>query len=355
MWVAGHPHWESIMLCWSCGKEIPDNATRCSHCEADVVVPSSEDLEVGRELLDQMDPEVMSELRKIVAGCATGEEFVNQIMVGECPNCGSDNTGNCEHDPDVDDLTIGRCFECGHLWCSICDAPFTAGQASCPGCDKLESEIDLMKEDWDDDDSPEISRYHLLAAEIFGYSFANYLEHLMMEDASFETEMPAAARLLEHALQENWPATRVGRELFPDNPLNERQAQNLLDSCRNALLVVDAESPAESFRNAVRQSIQEAITDGLNDEQATEDLVAQICYRASDFAVLLELHGESILEYSDELRGEDPVDDDEEDLLADDDYDNFFDDDDDDDEADDHIEDDDDDDDEADDVGNDMD
>ena len=327
------------MLCWSCGKEIPDNATRCSHCEADVMVPSAEDLELGRELLDQMDPEVMSELRRIVAGCGTGEEFVNQIMVGECPKCGSDKTGDCEHDPEVDDLTIGRCFECGHLWCSICDTPFTAGQASCPGCDKLEGEMRLMEANRDDDDFPEISRYHLLAAEIFGYSFANYLEHLELEDEGFETEMPNAARLLERALQENWPAARVGRALFPDDPLNEQQTRNLLDSCKNALLVVDAESPAESFRIGVRQSIQEAIADDLNDEQVAEDLVKQICCRASDFAVLLGLLDESILAYSDELRDEAPLDDDEEDFLADDD-----DDDDDDDEAD-----------EADAVGNDMD
>ena len=33
------------MLCWSCGKELPENATRCAYCEADVVsIPNKEEM-----------------------------------------------------------------------------------------------------------------------------------------------------------------------------------------------------------------------------------------------------------------------------------------------------------------------
>ncbi len=89
----------------------------------------------------------------------------------------------------------------------------------------------------------------------------------------------------------------------------------------------------------MRGCIRYAVREGLPDDDAIEKLVAQICYRASDLAVLLELEGEFLSQYSDELRhptakdqdsstgngdvdddDEDDVDDDEDDIQEDDGY-----------------------------------
>ncbi len=296
------------MLCWSCGKELPQGATRCSYCEADMIsLPSEKEMHAARDILQHMDPNTISELQELFAASKNGEEFVNKIMVGDCPACGSSSTGNCEHDPDVEDLTIGRCFDCGVLWCTICGTEYDLEDGECVVCQMGEEEDFEDDGLWDDDDSDEqLDRYHLLAAEIFGYSFANYRNHLGIGNIRFEKLMPDDAKMLERAVLENWPLKRVADAIGE----SEEVAAGWLKSCRKALQVVDAPNAGESFRAGVRRSIEHAVAEGLNDADAIEDLVTQICYRVSDFSVLLEMEGLPLQAYSDQLRSEpDDIDD----------------------------------------------
>ena len=104
------------MRCWNCDKKIPDNATVCGFCEAAVEgEPTEEEKDVVRDLLKQMPPEAMNELRAAFEGSETAEEFADRIFVGDCPKCGSEETGNCEGDPEIGELLVGRCYECGQL------------------------------------------------------------------------------------------------------------------------------------------------------------------------------------------------------------------------------------------------
>ena len=292
------------MLCWSCGKEVAENATRCPHCEADVdFSPGEQDLNLAREFLDTIDAETESELMHVFETSRSGEEFINRIMIGDCPKCSSSKTGDCEHDPDVEDITMGRCFECGHVWCSICDAPYTPGQSACKVCIELE-------EGWDDpleNVSPPLDHYQLLAAEIYGYSFASYRDHLGIKDIRYEEVMPSAAAVLERAVQENWPVSRVAQELYPGEQLTEQEAEGFLNACKDASQVLGAENPAEAFRNGVRQSIQRAVKNGLTDDESMEELIKQICYRAADLAVLLDMESQPLSRYSRHLRREPDV------------------------------------------------
>lgn len=114
------------MICWSCQKEISDTAKRCPHCEAEVMVePTDEEGVAALNTLASMEPEVMSELRDVFEKSTSGEDFVNRIMVGDCPKCGSTNTADCENDPEIDDPCVARCFECRQLWCPDCGELFT--------------------------------------------------------------------------------------------------------------------------------------------------------------------------------------------------------------------------------------
>jgi hypothetical protein len=63
----------------------------------------------------------LEELKEAFLTTRTGEEFVNAIMIGACPTCGSDQTGDCENDPEFYyNILLARCYECGQLWCAEC-------------------------------------------------------------------------------------------------------------------------------------------------------------------------------------------------------------------------------------------
>jgi hypothetical protein len=109
------------MRCFNCNREIPDTAKICGHCEAPVMeAPTAEEMEAARALLEQLPPDVAAELEQTVRDSATADDFINRIFVGDCPKCDSTNTGNCEDDPEIAELLVGRCYECGQLWCTEC-------------------------------------------------------------------------------------------------------------------------------------------------------------------------------------------------------------------------------------------
>jgi len=142
-----------------------------------------------------------------------------------------------------------------------------------------------------------MERKHFLAAELFAYSFANYADHLGVNDR-FDKDMPDEVSVLETAERDNWSDDRVARALKCD----VADVPGWRVQFRRAVAIVDAPTPAESFRRAVRVSIIQAGKEGLDSELATERLVTQVCYRAADLAVLLQQTGTTLDHYSEELR-----------------------------------------------------
>jgi hypothetical protein len=127
------------MRCMNCNREIPKTAKICVHCESPVTPePSAEELDAARALLDGLPPDALAELQQVFRDSATADEFVDRIFVGDCPTCASSNTGDCENDPEIGELLVGRCYDCGQLWCTECDKLLKLGATVCD-C-------------WDDDD-----------------------------------------------------------------------------------------------------------------------------------------------------------------------------------------------------------
>ena len=145
-----------------------------------------------------------------------------------------------------------------------------------------------------------MTREQLLAAEVFGYSFANYQDHLGIGNERFERLMPTSVRALERATRDSWPLSRIAAELDTD----EENAQGLLDAYRRAIAVIDAPNAAEAFRNAIRFTIRNATAEGLKADEVVEKLVTQICYRTADLAYLLDREGKLLSRYSRHLRRE---------------------------------------------------
>ncbi|MFC2172484.1 hypothetical protein ACFLU6_07610 [Acidobacteriota bacterium] len=148
--------------------------------------------------------------------------------------------------------------------------------------------------------SRELSRIQLLTAEIHNYSYDNYYDHLGIGNVRFEKIMPNVAKTLERAARENWSLERTAKKLDIDID----KAQNLLEAYHEALEIIDAEDPSESFRAGVRHSIERAIKKGLGDPDSIENLVRQICYRTADLSFLLAQRDVPLSRYSRHLRKE---------------------------------------------------
>lgn len=127
------------MICQNCQKQIPDKAKVCLYCEAPVEPePTQEEMDLVLQMLGGMPPDALADLRRVIEESATADDFVNAIFVGECPKCGSSETGDCENDPDIDDLLTGRCFACGQLFCTECLRLLTPEKPSCDCADEEE-------------------------------------------------------------------------------------------------------------------------------------------------------------------------------------------------------------------------
>lgn len=102
------------------------------------------------DLLEGMSPELISAMHTAFEESNTGEEFVNRIMVGDCPECGSSKTGDCDKDPEIEDPCIGRCFDCGQIWCLDCGEYFkNPAQAIKHDCPAWE-DMDFDEDEWDE-------------------------------------------------------------------------------------------------------------------------------------------------------------------------------------------------------------
>ncbi len=144
-----------------------------------------------------------------------------------------------------------------------------------------------------------LKRIHLLAAEIFSYSYDNYDDHVGVNER-FDRIMPDMAGALEKAVNQNWPKKKVAQAI--DVP--EKDVDMWLGKTRDALRIVDAADPAELFRNGVRQSLKNALENGFQSDEDREKLVTQICYRVADLSLLLKQEGDQLFQYSRHLRKE---------------------------------------------------
>ncbi|HBA86100.1 MAG TPA: hypothetical protein DCZ95_18605 [Verrucomicrobia bacterium] len=149
-----------------------------------------------------------------------------------------------------------------------------------------------------------MTRRERLAAEFYGYSLANYADHLEVENERYTRLMPEFVDKLERAEAEQWAPGRIVAEL--DVP--KEDIPRLLAGIREAKKIVDTLNPSDAFRMSVRQQIEYALSKGLKDKSSINDLVTQICYCAADLGCLLEWEGKSLAAYSQWLRREKGVD-----------------------------------------------
>lgn len=69
---------------------------------------------------NSLPQEIQEYLKKCVKKSETEEQFISEIMVGDCPECGNNNTMDCDDIEGVEDPTLGLCKDCGYFWCIEC-------------------------------------------------------------------------------------------------------------------------------------------------------------------------------------------------------------------------------------------
>jgi hypothetical protein len=79
------------------------------------------------KLWGELPKDVREKLLEAVGAsdAAAVEEFLSEMFIGDCPDCGSRATGDCAREPDIKDVTVGICRDCGYLWCTECGRPVT--------------------------------------------------------------------------------------------------------------------------------------------------------------------------------------------------------------------------------------
>lgn len=100
------------------------------------------------ELFKALPEDIQDELIKAVeeSDATSPDDFISQVFVGECPECGSNNTGDCEEVPEIEDITLGLCNDCGHVWCTECGRAVAKGSVCehweiCERCTKKKDEF----------------------------------------------------------------------------------------------------------------------------------------------------------------------------------------------------------------------
>lgn len=73
------------------------------------------------------DDLVLEAMLQGAPGSMDEEEFLRLTFVGDCPECGSENTCSCEAVEGIEDITVGLCRDCSLLWCLECGTALPDG------------------------------------------------------------------------------------------------------------------------------------------------------------------------------------------------------------------------------------
>jgi hypothetical protein len=104
-----------------------------------------EDSKDFNEMWDSLPEDIQETLKKAIeeSSAETEDQFLAEIMIGECPQCESDQTKDCENVDGIEDFSVGLCMDCGYLWCSECGRSLVRGVkckhwAICDTCDQAD-------------------------------------------------------------------------------------------------------------------------------------------------------------------------------------------------------------------------
>lgn len=102
--------------------------------------------------LTLLPTEIQQRVSELIHQGKSKEEFVSALLIGPCPNCGSEKTRDGEDTgiptgQEMGDTTVGVCLECGYLWCLTCGVPLSSWPCPhwtiCDSCDDSPTEEEM--------------------------------------------------------------------------------------------------------------------------------------------------------------------------------------------------------------------
>ena len=113
------------MICSICKQEVSSEARFCPYCDSSLADEAAvEEAASALEMLLMVTRQLEDEI------CAA---FGENALVGDCPECGSSETGRYEN-VFQEDASLGRCFECDQVWCLDCGELIEESEASFHEC-----------------------------------------------------------------------------------------------------------------------------------------------------------------------------------------------------------------------------
>ncbi|MGK7396769.1 MAG: hypothetical protein ACNS62_19490 [Candidatus Cyclobacteriaceae bacterium M3_2C_046] len=139
-----------------------------------------------------------------------------------------------------------------------------------------------------------MDKYKLLAAEMNGFRYADYYNHL--GNLHFDTILPNEVKRLEKAAQENWSDDQISREL----KLDREVARKKLRKYKLAKKLIESPGLAEFLRRSLRETLK---TCASISEEEQEQMVENICQRMTDLGFMLERRNQQLHELTPDLLG----------------------------------------------------
>ena len=139
-----------------------------------------------------------------------------------------------------------------------------------------------------------LTRFHQLAAEVFGYSFDSYAEKVDFGRVRFTSTLPKIVRKMENLRDAGRSVEEIAQAIDRDL----ETTRQLLDRLDDALAVVDADTPAVAFREGVRRAIEQREPADGDESGGTDELLGLISRRAADLGWLLDESGHRLSDFN---------------------------------------------------------
>jgi hypothetical protein len=103
--------------------------------------------ELLKDAIENLPDYARELLNRAASGDVSEAEFLREVFVGDCPNCSSVKTVDCDEIVGIEDITIGLCEDCGYIWCLECGVPVERGEICghwqvCEDCEEEKDEYD---------------------------------------------------------------------------------------------------------------------------------------------------------------------------------------------------------------------
>jgi hypothetical protein len=104
-----------------------------------------------------------------------------------------------------------------------------------------------------------MTKTHLLAAELYSYSYDNYADHLAVRNVRLTKLMPTDVKKLQRAEAEEWSKERIARQ----SKIGDEEVDELMECFQAAKKIIFTQNSSETFRQRIEKRPTDSELDPL--------------------------------------------------------------------------------------------